>query len=140
MVAAAASARAPATAAEAGAGTGLAAAHDAGLVHRDFKPENVIVGKDGRVRVMDFGLARVSPDRPPSEPISIETARSSDVLITPLTQTGTVMGTPVFMSPEACRGEGSGEAGDQFSFCVALYEALYGKRPFEGENLIVLMA
>jgi eukaryotic-like serine/threonine-protein kinase len=108
------------------AGRGLAAAHDVGIVHRDFKPENVLVGRDGRVRVTDFGLARFADRTDYSE--TVEPGRSPE---TPdLTRTGAVMGTPRYMAPEQHRGEIASAASDQFSFCVALWEALYGSPPF----------
>ena len=122
----------------ASAGRGLAAAHSAGLVHRDFKPENVLVGDDGRVLVADFGLASLS-DR------DFNTRLGDDELLTPtvtssqLTRTGARMGTPFYMAPEQHRGQGSA-ASDQFGFCVALYEALYGERPFTGANYAELVA
>jgi serine/threonine protein kinase len=113
------------------AGRGLAAAHAVGLLHRDFKPDNVLVGVDGRVRVSDFGLARssVTDEDGPSLPV---TALSE--LRTPLTGTGAVMGTPRYMAPEQLRGESVTAAADQFSFCVALYEALYDQHPLPGET------
>lgn len=98
------------------AATGLQAAHDAGILHRDFKPQNVLVGLDGRMRVTDFGLARNASDRS-------------------LTAPGAVMGTPAYMSPEQLFGQPVDPRADQFSFCVALWEALFGDRPFEGRNL-----
>src|SRR5262249_30575804 len=117
------------------AGRGLAAAHAADLVHRDFKPDNALVGKDGRVRVLDFGLARAMEKIPagPSplalEPTAVDSGRGA--LSTPLTRTGTFLGTPAYMAPEQLLGGGPGDArSDQFSFCVALYEGLYGERPF----------
>jgi hypothetical protein len=91
---------------------GLAAAHAAGLLHRDFKPENVLVGDDGRARVGDFGLARLVAD---GESPASERA---------------IVGTPAYMAPEQRRGEEVGPAADQFAFCVALYEALWGARPY----------
>jgi tetratricopeptide (TPR) repeat protein/predicted Ser/Thr protein kinase len=111
------------------AGQGLAAAHAAGLVHRDFKPDNVLIGKDGRVRVADFGLAR--PVEPP-EPE--ETPEASGDHSPGLTSWGMILGTPGYMAPEQLRGLSSDARSDQFSFCVALYEALYGERPFAGED------
>jgi tetratricopeptide (TPR) repeat protein len=109
------------------AANGLTAAHAAGIVHRDFKPGNVLVGRDGRVRVMDFGLARSADD---SVARATDLLPSSNALGSDLTATGTVLGTPLYMPPEAFRGDITGEAGDQFSFCVALYRALYGDPPF----------
>ena len=106
------------------AGRGLAAAHHVGLIHRDFKPDNVLVGRDGRIRVTDFGLARA---------IDAEDADgggSGDPISVSLTVTGSVLGTPRYMAPEQHRGERAGTRSDQFSFCVALYEALYGSHPF----------
>ncbi|HTL34933.1 MAG TPA: protein kinase [Kofleriaceae bacterium] len=125
------------------AGRGLAAAHRAGLVHRDFKPDNVLLGKDGRVRVSDFGLAR-SVD---SVSALAETQRNggsgsthenlSNPMLT-MTRTGAVMGTPLYMSPEQHAGEGADARSDQFSFCVALYEALHGDTPFPGKTAVAL--
>src|SRR3954469_19947733 len=107
-----------------GAGSGLQAAHAAGMVHRDFKPDNVLIGSDGRPRVGDFGLVSVT--------------RASEGAATTeagTTRHGAIMGTPGYMSPEQVRGEPSDAQSDQFSFCVALYEALYGQRPFAAEDL-----
>jgi eukaryotic-like serine/threonine-protein kinase len=108
------------------AGRGLAAAHAAGIVHRDFKPQNVLVGEDGRVRVGDFGLARIDAARA-HDPETI-----AGMLATPVTATGALLGTPSYMAPECLRGEEATARSDQFSFCVALYTALAGIRPFEG--------
>jgi hypothetical protein len=105
------------------AGRGLAAAHAAGLVHRDFKPENVLLGAGGEVQVADFGLARVDRDEPPGP-------GPAPALALELTRTGDVIGTPAYMAPEQLRGEPSGARADQFAFFVALWEALYGARPF----------
>src|SRR6185436_8815586 len=109
------------------AGRGLAAAHAAGIVHRDFKPQNVMIGRDGPVRVMDFGLARVAEEPPDASP----SMRDANALPLPatVTKTGAVIGTLAYMSPEQFRGEPLDARADQFSFCVALHEALYGRRP-----------
>ncbi|MEO6772059.1 MAG: serine/threonine-protein kinase [Kofleriaceae bacterium] len=114
------------------AGRGLAAAHAAGLVHRDFKPENVLVGEDGRPRVGDFGLARPhSAGRAPSDPEALAVA---------LTVTGGLAGTPAYMAPEQIDGGDVGARCDQFAFCVVAWEALYGARPFTGTTLSSLHA
>jgi eukaryotic-like serine/threonine-protein kinase len=110
------------------AGRGLAAAHRAGLVHRDFKPANVLVGTDGRPRVTDFGLVRVGAAE---ESAQAPAPMPGDELA--LTQAGAVPGTPAYMSPEQLAGRPVDARGDQFSFCVALYEALYGVRPFAAD-------
>jgi predicted Ser/Thr protein kinase len=115
------------------AGRGLAAAHAAGLVHRDFKPHNVLRARDGRIVVTDFGLAR-GVDVVAAEPASARAASSSAAL-TGLTVTGSVLGTPAYMAPEQWRGGSVGPATDQFAFCVAVWEALSGARPFRGNTL-----
>jgi tetratricopeptide (TPR) repeat protein len=118
------------------AGRGLAAAHDAGLVHRDFKPDNVLLGGDGRVKVADFGLARPVGEVDPGggEAALAESPGSRGLLATPLTEWGVAMGTPAYMAPEQLRGQRADARSDQFSFCVALWEALYGQKPFAGES------
>src|SRR6188768_4268295 len=172
------------------AGRGLAAAHDKGLVHRDFKPDNVMVSSDGQVRVMDFGLARQAekpaaalasrangngakavlagegvtttqrlpaPLAEPGTPVAV--LDGSTLVLTPgagnlrgddletsnaamfdarLTKTGAMMGTPAYMAPEQFRGLATDARTDQFAFCIALYEALYGERPFAGNTLMAL--
>ena len=112
------------------AGRGLAAAHAVRLVHRDFKPDNVLLARDGRVRVVDFGLVRAptAGDRPSRRPSRDVYAPMS------LTMSGAVIGTPAYMAPEQHRAEVADHRSDQFSFCVSLYEALYGRRPFAGET------
>jgi tetratricopeptide (TPR) repeat protein len=174
------------------AGHGLAAAHDKGLIHRDFKTDNVMVSRDRHVRVMDFGLARqvqekqppaplatvsgnanaagaaaepavvapipiriltsnpaASNDGPstmllptdpsvPPPPIPIEGRSSSGTFDARLTRTGAMMGTPAYMAPEQFLGTPTDARSDQFSFCIALYEALYGERPFEGSTMSTL--
>jgi tetratricopeptide (TPR) repeat protein/predicted Ser/Thr protein kinase len=114
---------------------GLAAAHDAGLVHRDFKPENVLLGEDGRVRVVDFGLVRWTEDDD-GPPLTEAGILALDQSITPV---GAAVGTPRYMSPEQIRAHPVGAAADQFSFFVCLYEAVTGQRPFLGDNMAVLM-
>ena len=108
------------------AGRGLEAAHAAGLVHRDFKPANVIVGA-GRVVVVDFGLAHAQRDEVPPA-VSAAAAGAST------THTGALLGTPAYMAPEQYAGERASAASDQFSFCVSLYESLYGQRPFDAHD------
>ncbi|HUS30122.1 MAG TPA: protein kinase [Kofleriaceae bacterium] len=124
------------------AGRGLAAAHRAGLVHRDFKPDNVLLGKDGRVRVSDFGLARSLESSAAALAETQKGGGSTDEnLANPMltmTRTGAVMGTPLYMSPEQHAGEPADERSDQFSFCVALYEALHGDTPFPGKTAVAL--
>jgi serine/threonine protein kinase/tetratricopeptide (TPR) repeat protein len=162
------------------AGRGLAAAHAAGMVHRDFKPDNVMVTRDGQVRVMDFGLARrLGGDAPPPTssgaqsrlghlielgepatasgevdldataklgtggggvPVAIANVPSGRYFEEKLTQTGAMLGTPAYMAPEQFAGTATDARTDQFSFCVALYEALYGHRPFEGDSVVAVMS
>ena len=110
------------------AGRGLAAAHDAGLVHRDFKPDNVMLRGDGRVLVMDFGLARREGS---AEPNTADVARLGPLAID-LTSAGAVLGTPAYMAPEQFLGQATDARTDQFSFCVALWEAVHRQRPFVG--------
>jgi len=128
------------------AGRGLAAAHAAGLVHRDFKPDNVLLDKEGRPRVVDFGIARQAGDA--DDDVAGETGdvaadgtatlrdSSGKHALATLTKTGTWVGTPAYMAPEQFLGERGDEKSDQFSFCVALYEALFGERPFAGDDML----
>ncbi|MFT3707720.1 MAG: pilus assembly protein N-terminal domain-containing protein [Archangium sp.] len=118
------------------AGEGLAAAHAAGVVHRDFKPENVLLGKDGRPRVGDFGLARPDLLSPEDLPRAFALQHSP----MGITQTGTLLGTPAYMSPEQLRGKPADQRSDQYGFCVCLYEALAGHRPFPADTLEELRA
>jgi len=170
------------------AARGLGAAHEKGLVHRDFKTDNVMVSRDRHVRVMDFGLARQvqekaapAPAAPieasgavrtsgaaaipiriltgngsaasggegsstvviptdPAAPIPIEGRSSSGTFDARLTRTGAMMGTPAYMAPEQFLGTPTDARSDQFSFCISLYEALYGERPFEGSSMSTLTA
>jgi serine/threonine protein kinase/tetratricopeptide (TPR) repeat protein len=161
------------------AGRGLAAAHAAGLIHRDFKPANVLVDREGHVQVADFGLVRRAsgddplPEReapiasepspvgdvsldsdatligeddppiavslPPLAPQSRIVTGSHDSLSLRMTQTGATLGTPAYMAPEQYQGGAVDARADQFSFCVAVWEALYGERPFAGDNLHAVM-
>ncbi|MCA9713669.1 MAG: serine/threonine protein kinase, partial [Myxococcales bacterium] len=129
------------------AGDGLAAAHAADVVHRDFKPDNVLVSGAGQVKVTDFGLASEAgwgaAELGRSSEFGLTTlddarAGRSTGASTTLTRTGALLGTPRYMSPEQFLGRPADARSDQFSFCVALYEALYGVRPFAGEGLSAL--
>jgi len=154
------------------AGHGLLAAHQAGLVHRDFKPDNVLIGRDGRPRVADFGLARAellggvpggaavgqgattAAATAASSAASAASATSmggpsrgaapevpvGSLLSSPLSMAGQLVGTPAYMAPEQYAGGAADGRSDQFSFCVALYEALYGQLPFSGDSLAQLAA
>ncbi|MGE0551275.1 MAG: serine/threonine-protein kinase [Kofleriaceae bacterium] len=117
------------------AGRGLAAAHAAGVVHRDFKPDNVLVAETGRVCVTDFGLARMDADVP-----AIADVLAEDGVPPELTRTGAIVGTPAYMAPEQFAGASVDARTDQFAFCVVLFEAVYGKRPFEGTSARELAA
>jgi len=132
----------------------LAAAHDAGVLHRDFKPDNVLLTRDGKPKVADFGLAHLDG----SGVRTVDSTAAADIIETSsgslsraslsgsraretrLTTTGEVMGTPAYMSPEQCRGEECGPASDQFAFFVTLFESLFGERPFSGDTLRDIMA
>ena len=116
------------------AGVGLAAAHRVGLVHRDFKPLNVLVGFDGRVRVTDFGLARPVAQVDPGEATPSDSSHEGHQEWT-LTMTGGLVGTPRYMAPEQFRAGPADARSDQFSFCVALFTALYGRHPFFPEGV-----
>ena len=111
------------------AGRGLAAAHAAGLIHRDFKPDNVLVSNDGAVKVTDFGLVTPGEDDP-QEP-SASPVSPDDLA---LTATNALMGTPLYMATEQFDAGPTSAATDQFNFCVALYESLTGVNPFVGED------
>ncbi len=138
------------------AGRGLAAAHVAGLIHRDFKPANVIVGPQSHVTVVDFGLARsaeldttlgagaggpsaeagANANAPASLRPSGDAIATRALLSTRLTGTNMIVGTRGYMAPEQLLGLVVGPRSDQFSFCVALYDALYGIRPYPGKNAV----
>ena len=125
----------------AAAGEGLLAAHEAGLVHRDFKPQNVMVGRDGTVRVMDFGLASDttgSADAATTLQLVGSSAQPTSQTIA-LTRTGALLGTPLYMAPEQFLGRPTDARADQFAFCVTLYEAIYAQRPFAADTFEALV-
>jgi hypothetical protein len=126
-------------------GHGLAAAHAEGLVHRDFKPDNVLLDRQDKPKVVDFGLVRLSapldestssPGQTPVEGPPITPAVAA--FAGDLTRTGAMAGTPAYMAPEQFLGQPVSAQSDQFAYCVALFEALYGVRPFQGENVLLL--
>jgi tetratricopeptide (TPR) repeat protein len=120
------------------AGRGLVAAHEAGLIHRDFKPSNVMIGRDGSVRLGDFGLARAFGEEggAPGAELSPEVAARDPAATT----TNELIGTPRYMAPEQFLASPTDARSDQFSFCVALYRALYGAPPFAGDNVGAIMS
>ncbi|HET9627052.1 MAG TPA: serine/threonine-protein kinase, partial [Kofleriaceae bacterium] len=128
--------RAPAAIVEAfvAAARGLAAAHAAGIVHRDFKPHNVLRDASGRIAVTDFGLARRADDAVPLALAQTERgARRRPATLESISHDA-VIGTPGYMAPEQWTCETITPAADQFAFCVALWEALAGHRPYAGDS------
>jgi eukaryotic-like serine/threonine-protein kinase len=113
-------------------GRGLAAAHRASVIHRDFKPENVIVGANERAKVVDFGLARVQHGEPTDPGARNDHARADEGSLA-------FAGTPPFMPPEQHRGDAVDARADQYAWCVALWEALHRERPFRGDDLASLL-
>ena len=112
---------------------GLAAAHEKGIVHRDLKPENLFVTRDGRVKILDFGLAKLRPALDPDAP------RAEGGTVSTATGAGVVLGTVGYMSPEQVKGDPADHRSDVFSFGSVLYEMLSGRRPFSGETSAELM-
>jgi len=131
------------------AGRGLTAAHAAGLLHRDFKPANVLISAEGEVKVTDFGIARVEESPGEARPAELLPVRVEldDVVYRgtgPLTEDGEVVGTPAYMPPEQFQGRVLTAAADQYAFCVSLWEALTGTLPFgtppsDGRNITALI-
>jgi eukaryotic-like serine/threonine-protein kinase len=115
------------------AGRGLGAAHRAGIVHRDFKPSNALIDRDGVVRVTDFGLARAESTAPPPDPTGADDGSDAPDP-DQSTVSGSVMGTPAYMAPEQHRGEPADARTDQWALACSLYEALYDVRPFSGAD------
>ncbi|MGH1342440.1 MAG: protein kinase domain-containing protein [Nannocystales bacterium] len=113
------------------AGQGVAAAHDAGVIHRDFKPSNASVDAEGRVRVLDFGLAKVQSAGPKTADTEAHSPLASHV-----TRDDALVGTPRYMAPELLLGQPATDRSDQYAFCVALFEALLGRVPFDEAEMV----
>ena len=117
------------------AGRGLAAAHGSGLIHRDFKPDNVLVGPDGRARVTDFGLARSEASETSASVGALSALPGDEDSTLASTQSGLVVGTPAYMAPDQLAGQPAEARSDQFSFCMVAWEVLTGERPLNMEQL-----
>lgn len=121
--------------------SGLVAVHDASLVHRDVKPDNILIDRDDRPKVTDFGLARPEQDAPESLRRQEQQFVEADLAVErlQLTQTGARLGTPAYMACEQLNGGDASPLSDQFAFCVTLWETLYGQRPFLGGSWVSLV-
>lgn len=119
-------------------GRGLAAAHSEGLIHRDFKPDNVLLDKAGNPKVVDFGLVRLMGERTDGDDSDGHEAGRDPAAPSGLTRTGAMTGTPAYMAAEQFLGRPVDARTDQFAFCVSLYEALLGERPFAGQTVLQL--
>jgi len=118
------------------AGEGLVAVHERGLLHRDFKPDNVVVGDDGRARLIDFGIARALGDATPTDVLPLRTAPTdADTLASNRLRPGTL----AYMAPEQLGDGGIDHRADQFAFCVSLWEALFGARPGNRDSIRSIM-
>jgi serine/threonine protein kinase len=113
---------------------GLSAAHEKGIVHRDLKPENLFITQDGRVKILDFGLAKLKPQKLSGG------VDSEAPTMKPLTNPGVIMGTVGYMSPEQVRGQEADHRSDIFSFGMILYEMLSGRRAFSGASVADVMS
>lgn len=124
-----------------GIAAGLIAVHDVSLIHRDVKPDNILIDAQGRPRVTDFGLARPESDAPDSLQRREQALIDANVPLErlQLTQTGARLGTPAYMACEQLNGQEATVLSDQFAYCVTLWEALYGQRPFEGNSWVSLV-
>ncbi|HWB79638.1 MAG TPA: serine/threonine-protein kinase, partial [Nannocystaceae bacterium] len=119
------------------AARGLMAAHGAGIVHRDFKPDNVLLTTDGRVVLIDFGLADEARELEEPSSLDLSDSQHGDMSVT---RKSRIVGTPLYMAPEQHLGRDVGPAADQYAWCVSLFQALYGRPPFSGDSMDEIVA